>query len=354
MIRIRLLGFLAVNRSAFLLSQPSFDPIASHKNWFAAMKATGVKRTVSGPSRESEEKGFWSLLDRDPFDLKDRFVETHKIHFPKALKEILAGAKRSHWSWYIFPVEPFVVNGVERGSMQNQRYCLRDPRPNHKQGTEAAKAFLRYEDPDVNLRGNYLKIMQAVLEQMKKKVSLVRLLGPQDDSKFISSVRLFERASRHGFDPEVNALCLKVLEMAGKEPDPATAPPRVDRTQSKETPAETEKGKESVTAERKEEAGKEGKKEEGASEKGQETKEIEERVSKESAPEKETPVSPSASPSSRTNEPSSPLAGGEDTGGGGASSSSASSQTPTRVGGKSEVEQRSPGVESGGTGDSIV
>ena len=32
--------------------------------------------------------------------------------------------KRSCWSWYVFPVAPWVVSGRERGSMTNQQYVV--------------------------------------------------------------------------------------------------------------------------------------------------------------------------------------------------------------------------------------
>ena len=38
----------------------------------------------------------------DPFDLK-RFVRAQESDYRRALEEIAAGRKRSHWMWYIFP-----------------------------------------------------------------------------------------------------------------------------------------------------------------------------------------------------------------------------------------------------------
>ena len=37
----------------------------------------------------------------DPFDLRRRFVTTQRTVFPRALAEIEAGAKESHWSWCV-------------------------------------------------------------------------------------------------------------------------------------------------------------------------------------------------------------------------------------------------------------
>jgi uncharacterized protein (DUF1810 family) len=38
----------------------------------------------------------------DPFDL-DRFVEAQQRVYPTVLAELRAGAKRSHWIWFVFP-----------------------------------------------------------------------------------------------------------------------------------------------------------------------------------------------------------------------------------------------------------
>jgi uncharacterized protein (DUF1810 family) len=39
---------------------------------------------------------------RDPFNLS-RFVEAQEPDYARALEEIRAGRKRSHWMWYVFP-----------------------------------------------------------------------------------------------------------------------------------------------------------------------------------------------------------------------------------------------------------
>jgi uncharacterized protein (DUF1810 family) len=37
----------------------------------------------------------------DPFDLQ-RFVDAQARTFDQALAEVTAGAKRSHWMWFVF------------------------------------------------------------------------------------------------------------------------------------------------------------------------------------------------------------------------------------------------------------
>ena len=55
----------------------------------------------------------------------------------------------------MFPTQPWVVNGVERGSWTNKQYCLRDATrgPQSLVGHEACRAYLRYPtSAGVNLR----------------------------------------------------------------------------------------------------------------------------------------------------------------------------------------------------------
>lgn len=63
-------------------------------------------------SSDSEDE---KILDKnDPFNFNERFINTHKRDFDTALEEIKNGRKRSCWSWYIYPVAPWIVDGVER------------------------------------------------------------------------------------------------------------------------------------------------------------------------------------------------------------------------------------------------
>ena len=38
----------------------------------------------------------------DPFDLA-RFVNAQALDFARAIAELRAGEKQSHWMWYVFP-----------------------------------------------------------------------------------------------------------------------------------------------------------------------------------------------------------------------------------------------------------
>lgn len=115
----------------------------------------------------------------DPYDLNDRFIPKHKGLFEQALKEINAGKKRGHWSWYFFPTAPYInERGEEKGSAENKKYALRDLPPNEKQGIEACKAYLKMPTIDgVNLRNNYIRMMDAIKIQLEQGVLPLNLVS---------------------------------------------------------------------------------------------------------------------------------------------------------------------------------
>eukprot|EP00808_Paulinella_micropora_P021710 g55623.t1 len=150
---------------------------------------------VSGQGEEPEV---------DPHGLKERFISKHKIYFSQALAEIKAGRKTSHWSWFIFPTPPFIVNGRERGSSVNRHYALRTD--------QQCKAYLKLPPVDgVDLRKNYIDIMTAVGQQLAAGKSLLSLVGSADDPKVRSSLRLFERIATEIEDQEVASCCRQVI-----------------------------------------------------------------------------------------------------------------------------------------------
>jgi uncharacterized protein (DUF1810 family) len=128
----------------------------------------------------------------DPFDLRSRFVDEQKTIFARALAEIKAGSKESHWMWYVIPTPPFVVGGVERGSGQNREYALRDPPPRELEGFQAARAYLDFPEEDgVSLRRNLCDIFVAIAEQLHLGKSVLSLMGPMDAPKLRNSAKLF-------------------------------------------------------------------------------------------------------------------------------------------------------------------
>jgi len=174
----------------------------------------------AGSSRKAKERPSSDRDSSDPFNLRARFCQAAKREFQDALAEILNGEKTGHWSWYFFPVEPWVVHGKERGSAQNKQWCLRDKPPNDLRGEDAARAFLRFEADGVNLRKTYMTMMLAIAEQLENGIPPLTLVGDLDDPKLRSSLRLFERISRNGFDADVNRLCRRALRALCEERDP--------------------------------------------------------------------------------------------------------------------------------------
>ena len=153
-----------------------------------------------------------SLTVDDPHNLHERFIQTHEEYFDDALAEINAGQKLSCWSWFILPVPPFIVDGVERGSSTNRHYALRTD--------EQAIAYLKLEAGGINLRRNYLAMLNAIEAQLERGANFRRLMGPLDDPKARSSFKLFERISLEMGDTELNDACKRVMDRLDAMDDP--------------------------------------------------------------------------------------------------------------------------------------
>lgn len=110
------------------------------------------------------------------FDL-DRFVSIQAATYDRALAEIRAGNKRSHWIWYIFPQ----IAGLGHSPM-SQRYAI---------GSLAeARAYLAHPV----LGGRYRRCVAAL--QALGDTTAVDVFGTIDAVKLRSSLTLFEAASR--------------------------------------------------------------------------------------------------------------------------------------------------------------
>ena len=130
------------------------------------------------------------------FDL-ERFVRAQDSGaFTQALAELNAGAKRSHWIWFVFPQ----LAGLGSSPMA-QTYGL--------QGLDEAEAYLRHS----MLRERLMSAMHAVLGQT---VPLQTLMGSRIDAlKLMSSMTLFREAARRLHDDEIATAADEVLA-AGK------------------------------------------------------------------------------------------------------------------------------------------
>ena len=127
----------------------------------------------------------------------DRFVRAQNAGgtYAQALAELNAGAKRSHWIWFVFPQ----LAGLGSSPMAAM-YGL--------QGVEEATAYLRHPV----LRDRLLSAMNAVRSQ---SVPLRRLMGSQIDAlKLVSSMTLFREIGKRVRDDEVAAAADEILKRA--------------------------------------------------------------------------------------------------------------------------------------------
>jgi uncharacterized protein (DUF1810 family) len=114
----------------------------------------------------------------DPFDL-GRFVAAQAGVFDRALEELRAGRKRSHWMWFVFPQ----LKGLGR-SPTARRYGI----------ASLAEATAYIEHP---VLGPRLEEAVAVV-QAGPAADLYALFGSPDDLKFRSSMTLFAVAAPDG------------------------------------------------------------------------------------------------------------------------------------------------------------
>lgn len=115
------------------------------------------------------------MSDNLNFNL-DRFIEAQSSAWPRALEELQAGRKQSHWMWFVFPQ----LAGLGM-SPTAQLYALAS--------VEEARAYLRHP----LLGPRLIDATEAVLAHQNK--SLHEIFGSPDDMKFRSAMTLFELAS---------------------------------------------------------------------------------------------------------------------------------------------------------------
>jgi len=108
-----------------------------------------------------------------------RFVEAQNGDYERALSELRAGHKRSHWMWFIFPQIACLGS-----SFMAEKYAIRS--------AEEAAAYLA----DPVLGGRLLRCVEAVLAIEGKSANEV--FGSPDDFKLRSSMTLFAAISEHG------------------------------------------------------------------------------------------------------------------------------------------------------------
>jgi uncharacterized protein (DUF1810 family) len=127
-------------------------------------------------------------MANDPHNIQ-RFIDAQESMYDKALAELKAGKKRSHWMWFVFPQT--VKMGM--GSVA-KRFAI--------SGLDEAKAYLAH--PVLGAR--LLECVEVV--KSHGDVPLLSLFGSElDVMKFESCVRLFWCVGGEG------SVFLRVLEV---------------------------------------------------------------------------------------------------------------------------------------------
>jgi uncharacterized protein (DUF1810 family) len=140
-----------------------------------------------------------AMISEDPFDLR-RFVAAQEGVYARALAELRAGEKRSHWMWFVFPQ----LRGLGR-SPTAERYGI--------VSLAEASAYLAHP-----LLGPRLREATAALLDLPGPPDLHGVFGSPDDMKFRSSMTLFTAAAAEPggvFDRALDRFC-------DGRPDPAT------------------------------------------------------------------------------------------------------------------------------------
>jgi len=123
----------------------------------------------SVPGRED------SVHAQDSFDLK-RFLQAQEHTYDRALAELRAGRKTSHWMWFVFPQ----IDGLGRSSTA-RHYAIKS--------LAEAGAYLGHPVLGARLR----ECTRAMLAL--QSLTAHEILGGPDDLKFCSSMTLFEQAA---------------------------------------------------------------------------------------------------------------------------------------------------------------
>jgi uncharacterized protein (DUF1810 family) len=113
-------------------------------------------------------------LPEDTFDLQ-RFVEAQAAAYPRALAELKAGRKQSHWMWFVLPQ----IAGLS-SSATGLRYSIGS--------LEEAVAYLEHP-----VLGPRLRECVDAVNALDGR-SATQVFGP-DDMKFRSCLTLFHRAA---------------------------------------------------------------------------------------------------------------------------------------------------------------
>ena len=133
----------------------------------------------------------------DPFDLR-RFVDAQAPVIDRAMAELKAGRKQSHWMWFVFPQ----IAGLGSSPMAI-RYAI--------SSLAEAKAYARHP-----VLGPRLKTCAELVLTVEGR-SANDIFGLPDDAKFRSSMTLFAEA-----DPAAEVFAQALDKYFSGERDPET------------------------------------------------------------------------------------------------------------------------------------
>lgn len=114
-------------------------------------------------------------LSADPHNLA-RFVQAQASDYDRALRELRAGRKESHWMWYIFPQ----LEGLGHSSM-SRYYSIK--------GVAEARAYLSHPVLGPRLR-ECAEVVHGIVGR-----SALEIFGSPDDVKLRSCATLFAHVS---------------------------------------------------------------------------------------------------------------------------------------------------------------
>jgi uncharacterized protein (DUF1810 family) len=133
----------------------------------------------------------------DPHDLQ-RFMAAQTPLYSQVCAELAAGAKASHWMWFVFPQ----LKGLGHSPMA-QHYGI----------ASLAEAQAYWQHPVLGAR---LKQCTELMLAVQGKTAL-QILGSPDNLKFHSSMTLFARAA-----PDEPVFAQALQKYFGGRADPAT------------------------------------------------------------------------------------------------------------------------------------
>jgi uncharacterized protein (DUF1810 family) len=133
----------------------------------------------------------------DPHDLQ-RFIEAQRPVYAQVLAELAAGAKTSHWMWFVFPQ----LKGLGRSSTARHFGIA---------SREEAEAYWRHPVLGARLK----ECSEWMLAATGKTAH--QILGSPDDLKFRSSMTLFAQVA-----PEQPVFRQALDKYFGGEADPRT------------------------------------------------------------------------------------------------------------------------------------